>query len=498
LSSRNDSSVLSKVHKRRILSVLFICALLFSGIIVYSAQTYFGTQKTQAKGVSNENNFNSSSISGSIGSELTSKPTLTPTPKPSSIPTPTPSPTQSLTSNPTPIFPTSTPNPLPTETPVPTPTPTPAPTATPTPIPTPTASPTPSATPIPTATPTPTPRPSPTPTPTGTPTYKETNITKQIQASWIANDGTLYAGSFQTLYKSQDQGGTWQPLITFNGSNPIEIDCVYVSKLSYVFASPNSSAASNQLGLWRSTDDGQGWSQVLVLPLGCNVWSMTEDTNGNLFVGVYTAGSVGNARIYRSTDSGANWTSVYYDSAARHVHCITVDESNNYIYASIGDLIGPWNSAYVIRSIDGGDSWSKILGGLPQIVSIKAVSGARLFSTDSASNGQIYRSTNDATFSLVLDIGQQSYGYWIRTNDLNGYIYASFTGGEHPTQWLAGIWVSTNNGLTWSVYKTFTVHTDYFGSSLASNFLYGTMYYDAQMDSGWQNGTRIYPDYAGK
>jgi hypothetical protein len=222
---------------------------------------------------------------------------------------------------------------------------------------------------------------------------------------------------------------------------------------------------------------------------------MTEDSSGVLFAGVYTTGTTGNARIYRSTDGGANWASVYYDSAARHVHCVAADESNNYIYASVGDQLGPWNIAYLLRSTDSGNSWSKILTGIPQIVAVKPVSGARLFGTDYA-NGQIYRSTDDKTFSLVLDTGQQCYGYWFRQNSLNGNLYASFTGGEHPAQWIAGIWVSTNNGLSWSVYRTFSVHYAYFGSSLASNFAQGVMYYSVQLDSGWQNGVKIYPDYS--
>ena len=79
---------------------------------------------------------------------------------------------------------------------------------------------------------------------------------------------------------------------------------------------------------------------------------------------------------------------------------------------------------------------------------------ARLFATD-YDNGQIYRTTDDKNFNFVLDTGQQSYGYWIRTNSLNGYIYTSFVGGENPSSWVAGIWVSTNNGVSWSVYKSF-------------------------------------------
>jgi cell division septation protein DedD len=83
----------------------------------------------------------------------------------------------------------------------------PDPTHSPSPTPTPTPSPTPTPTPSPT--PTPTPSPTPTPTSTSTPVYREANVTKAIQASWIANDGTVYVGSYQTLYKSLDQGITW-------------------------------------------------------------------------------------------------------------------------------------------------------------------------------------------------------------------------------------------------------------------------------------------------
>lgn len=145
--------------------------------------------------------------------------------------------------------------------------------------------------------------------------YEEANITMPIQGSWIANDGTLYAGSFQTLYKSTDEGLTWQQLITFNGSNP-GISCIFVNKMNYLFASPNSNATSSELGLWRSIDGGQTWSHILTLPVDCSILSMTEDSSGNLFAGVYTTAFYGNtadARIYKSTDNGTTWASVYYD-----------------------------------------------------------------------------------------------------------------------------------------------------------------------------------------
>ncbi len=439
------------------------------------------------------------------------KPTATPAPNKTlhttAIPQPTQAPEPTPNSSPTPS-PSPTPNPTPTPSPVPTVTPIPAPlpTSTPTPKPKPTAIPTPQPTapPTPTATPPP-PTLMPTPNPTTPPIPGETNLTKQIQASWIAYDGTLYASSYQTLYKSANQDQTWQPLITFGGSST-GISNIYVNSVDYVFVTPNPSAPISSLGVWRSTNWGQTWTRVLPLPAACCVMSMTEDAYGNLLVGVYTTGTTtGNASIFRSTDGGATWTTVYYDSTARHIHCIVVDKSNNYVYASVGDerINDAWHTS-VIRATDGGltnSSWEKIFT-TPQILALEVVNkygphgellpSARLLATD-YDNGQIWRTTDDNKFNLVLDTGDQCYGYWIRTNDLNGDIYASFTGGDHPTHWIAGIWVSKNGGLSWSAYKTFPVHYTNYGSMSASNFVDGTLFYSVQLDSGWQNGIKLTP-----
>jgi hypothetical protein len=296
------------------------------------------------------------------------------------------------------------------------------------------------------------------------------------------------------VFKSLDQGVTWQPLLTFNTTT--EIDLVYVNHLNYIFTSPTP-GSTNELGIWRSTNGGTQWTHVLSLPSGCNIWSMTEDSSGNLFAGVYTSGSpLADARIYKSIDGGATWTTVYYDSVARHVHCVYIDPTDNYIYASIGDAISPWSTNYLLRSTDDGNTWSKILSGIPQIVAITSVSGARLFATDQSSpaDGQIYRTTDDKSYSRVYDVGAPAYGFWFRTNTLNGYIYASFVSNEISKT--AGIYVSTNNGVTWTTYKMFAVPTGgYFGSPIASNFMQGIMYYSVMLSNGYQNGIKIYPVY---
>jgi len=372
----------------------------------------------------------------------------------------------------------------------------------------------PTPTPTPTASPTPTPTASPTPTPTpsgpviytlnmamtatiGEPTYQETTITMPIQAAWIASDGTLYAGSGSVLYKSLDQGVNWQSLKTFSGAS--ELASIYVNKYDQIFASPYTDATATDLGLWRSVDEGETWEKVLPLPADCAIWAIDEDSSGNLFAGVYTTGpTTGNARIYKSVNNGSSWIQVYYDSDGRHIHDIAVDRTTGYIYASVGDTYGDWQTSYIIRSTDGGNpnSWNEILSDMPQVVAIEAVPGARLFGTDTSQdiNGKIYHSTDDLNYDLVLDTSSHSYGFWIRQNNLDGKIYASFVSGEASNR-NAGIYTSTNNGQSWSLYRSFDVHSGYLGSSSASNFVSGIMYYSVKTDSGDQNGAKIYPEY---
>jgi photosystem II stability/assembly factor-like uncharacterized protein len=372
-----------------------------------------------------------------------------------------------------------------------------------------TPTPTPTPSPTPTATPTPTPTPSPTPTPTlnpnettyltlqihmsatvqAAPDYGETTLSKPIESCWMATNGTLYADSEGTVYKTADQGVTWQPQVAFSGA---DIDCVFVDHHGYVFVSPNSSASTGDLGLWRSTNGGQTWSRVLSLTSPCSVLTMDEDSNGTLYAGIYTVGdTVGNARIYRSLNGGASWISVYYNPSARHVHCVAVDKTNNYVYAALGDLYLSWTHC-VVRSTDGGSSWQIILSGMPQVFSIQPIAGARLLGTDYPidRNGRIFMTTDDSTYSGVLATGTDSYVFWMRTNPLNGRIYASFVSGEYNPN---AAWIySSDNGSVWVLYRTFNTSAPYCGSPYASNFVNGTMYYSIET-SDMHNGTKIFP-----
>ena len=121
------------------------------------------------------------------------------------------------------------------------------------------------------------------------------------------------------------------------------------------------------------------------------------------------------------------------------------------------------------------------------------------FATDYNVNGQVYRTTDDQNYVIALDVGEHAYGFWFSTNPLNGRVYVSFVYGErnggNPADNLAAMYTSDNNGASWTLYRSFNTVTSYHGAYSGSNFVNGVMYYSVWLDSGWQNGTKIYPVY---
>ena len=309
-----------------------------------------------------------------------------------------------------------------------------------------------------------------------------------IQASWITPDGTLYASSFNKIYKTADKGLTFQQLRQFDSQG---MDTIFVSTKNAVFTSPGLNASEAEAGLWRSTNSGLNWTKVLSLPKSSSAWSIDEDTSGRLFVGVYTRGPIKNARIYRSLDNGTTWSLVYNDSKARHIHYLAVDKKNNYVYASVGDkFVQESNVAYILRSTDGGRHWERILKHMPQIVAIEIIPGARLFGSDDVGNGELFMTSDDKNYQKVLDTGGHSCGFWIRQDKNSRRIYASFVSGEAANK-ISGIFTSDDNGLSWSMYRAFPTNLPYEGSSRSSNFQNGTLYYSIRLDGAKETGYEL-------
>jgi photosystem II stability/assembly factor-like uncharacterized protein len=198
------------------------------------------------------------------------------------------------------------------------------------------------------------------------------------------NDSMVLAGfSGGGLFKSTDAGTTWTSVfdenpelsigdITFDPSNP---SVVYAGT-----GDPNiPSIVFNGSGIFKSSDTGETWEYIGLEDQGIISKVVVDPNNSTILY----AAAMGNPYvrdnergIYKSTDGGLNWTQVLFVSDQAGASDLVINEDNPQIlYASFWDRIrsnqesiiyGP--HAKVYKSSDGGATWDVLGGGLPTAI----------------------------------------------------------------------------------------------------------------------------------
>ncbi len=168
-------------------------------------------------------------------------------------------------------------------------------------------------------------------------------------------------------------------------------------------------------GLYRSTDDGQTWTQT---PLSTGT-IMAVAINGSYIL----AGDAGGIHI--SYDNGQTWTQTALDFTT--VFSIIVDGSNIFVGTQMGLFI----------SSDEAQTWTQ-LGLNNEVVHSLAITGSNIFAGTYWGNG-VYRST---------DYGQT----WVQTSLDSIGIKSIAANGPNVVAgtWEEGLYYSTNYGETWS------------------------------------------------
>lgn len=173
------------------------------------------------------------------------------------------------------------------------------------------------------------------------------------------------------IYKSIDGGATWQskglPNIGSVGKivlDPNDDNIAFVGAMGTLFKN------SNNRGVYKTTNGGDSWQQVLFVSDSTGVVDMSiHPSNGNI---VYAAswerirrpnrrqyGGI-TSRIYKTIDGGTNWTELTngLPTIASQKGRISIDisQSNpNVLYARYADASG--NIQGVYKTLNGGDSW---------------------------------------------------------------------------------------------------------------------------------------------
>ncbi len=174
------------------------------------------------------------------------------------------------------------------------------------------------------------------------------------------------------VYKSLDGGKTWQKTgleathhigrIVIHPKNP---DIVYVAAVGHLWG-PNP-----ERGVYKTTDGGKTWSQVLKIneDTGVSDLAMDSESPDTLYAAAYQrrrtpfgfSGGGTNGAIYKTTDGGATWKKLTkglpYENGGEtgRIGLDIYRKNPNIVYAIIQHEKGG-----VFRSEDGGETWKKM------------------------------------------------------------------------------------------------------------------------------------------
>ena len=261
----------------------------------------------------------------------------------------------------------------------------------------------------------------------------------EIHAQWIntgvnygtirtmaLNNESIYAGTTNGIYLSNDLGLSWVDLNNNPVTNSTEV-------MAIAFKGSDIFIATWGPGVFRSSDNGLSWTNVTNNMLQAGLYSLVVCSDGSIL-----AGTVGNG-IYRSEDDGSSWTLV-----ANVPPTWSMTINNTIIYA------GTTNFG-IQRSTTNGLTWETFSDGLPAGAIIRAVS---TISDNVFAGTTIYGAyyLSDSTWFQISnglpDDGLGQYQAVLAFTGNDNLVFAGTTGGVYMSGNNGTLWQGINDGLT--------------------------------------------------
>ena len=189
------------------------------------------------------------------------------------------------------------------------------------------------------------------------------------------------ATAFGGLWKSVNRGISFAPI--FDDYTSFTLCCVVIdpkdSNVVWLGTGENASQRSAHFGdgVYKSIDAGKTWKRM-GLAASKHIGKIVIDLRNTSTVYVASQGPLwsagGDRGLYKTTDGGATWAQVLRISDDTGVSDVVMDPKNPLVlYASayqrrraVGQMIGGGPEGGIFKTTDGGKTWKKLARGLPK------------------------------------------------------------------------------------------------------------------------------------
>lgn len=320
-------------------------------------------------------------------------------------------------------------------------------------------------------------------------------------------DNILYAGTYPnaTIFKSIDDGQTWNPEISFADSSQSHVVALFESTSGSIYAGtyPKVGAKTNAR-IYKLPYDETEWIELPSLPEGAGsdsvllntmVRDITENNTGVLYIAVRSMRgySLPKGEVWKSTNGGETWstTGTIGGFHTQHIRSLLVLGDN--LYASTGT----WQEGEVFKSNNNGESWEKVGGrllGASTVWTLAAdengtiYAGANYFyrMENEGENEKIWEKflTPDGSDIRDLEIGSDGALY---AGTIKGNIFRTFDSGE--TWELIGALKQNTNSFSIQVYDIVENNGAWYAATAMrpeaeSLDYYGTIFKGAYLEVG--------------
>ncbi len=144
------------------------------------------------------------------------------------------------------------------------------------------------------------------------------------------------------IWKSTDAGATWVQLESTNKG----VDFYYVLRVGVT--SNGTLLAATRTGLFRSTDGGENWEDVITVRMDDLEISDTK---------LYATSRIGGT-VYVSEDDGVTWDDITPESGGERIEIGIAPSNSDVVYAIADGGSGSTDVEWMFRTTDGGETWT--------------------------------------------------------------------------------------------------------------------------------------------